>query len=141
MPLMICFLNSRKTIRDGINANSEEPNSIPYSMFCDPMMVFNPIGSVSMCDRCREIIDQKNSFHEKMKIHMTTAPTAGLLIGNRILNNTPRLLQPSIRAASSNSWGMLIRNWRRRNMPIGMDAIGRKTPGWVFRRFSAFATK
>ena len=55
----------------------------------------------------------------KLKTKIATIIRAGLDSGRMIRQKTPQLEQPSIRAASSRSVGMLKKNWRSRKVKNG----------------------
>src|SRR3978361_996426 len=55
-------------------------------------------------------LDSRNSFHEEMKARIAVVKTAGAASGMITLRNAWPWVQPSIRAASSSSHGISLKN-------------------------------
>src|SRR5215207_2585299 len=64
----------------------------------------------------RIINGQRKSFQKKTKAKTPTAANAGLERGRMICMKMRQREAPSIKAASSYSLGMLIKNWRSKKM-------------------------
>ena len=72
-----------------------------------------------------KIFGQKNSFHEAIKRTTPRAASAGLLNGKIILKKILNAPAPSIFADSSSSFGIYLKNCRRRNIPSGVIIAGK----------------
>src|SRR6185436_11031933 len=70
------------------------------------------------------ISGQRNESHESWNRMIAKAISAGSELGMMIRTNAPNREHPSIRAASSSSYGIPRKNWRSRNMPNGEAAKG-----------------
>jgi hypothetical protein len=57
------------------------------------------------------IIGHRTSFQEDINVIIPTVTIAGRELGHNILNKIENSLQPSIRAASIRSTGMLLKYW------------------------------
>ncbi|MNP68692.1 hypothetical protein D3C76_1646860 [compost metagenome] len=64
-----------------------------------------PVGSVFSVSLLMKKLASRYSFHTPRKLTMNTVTSTGKLIGNTILANNPRELNPSMIPASSNSSG------------------------------------
>src|SRR5207245_10746691 len=74
---------------------------------------------------------QRKLFQLAMKAKMPKVASAGLESGITIREKTVQWLAPSMKAASSSSWGRLRKAWRRRNVPNADATVGRIRPGEV----------
>ena len=84
-----------------------------------------PTGKVIFVDVEIKILGQKKSFQEAMKRTTPRAAIAGLLNGKIILKKILNAPAPSIFADSSSSFGIDLKNCRRRNIPSGVIIAGR----------------
>ncbi len=71
--------------------------------------------------RCRKMRATSNSFHTKSEQTTDIDRMIGLARGRIILQNIPKLPQPSIKAASINSCGMVVKKLRNRYIEKGRN--------------------
>src|SRR5947207_12249809 len=67
---------------------------------------------------------QRNESHESWKRMIAKAIKAGSELGRMIRQKAPNREQPSMRAASSSSYGIAMKNCLSKNMPKGEAANG-----------------
>ena len=91
---------------------------VPFSDIKESMAVkfFSPV---------RNVEDTRNSFHEFKPVIIPTVTRPGERRGKMICLITCSVLAPSIRAASSSSFGIAIKNERKREIASGSEVADR----------------
>ena len=91
-----------------------------------------PSGSVIWLVEVTAISGHRKLFHESRKVSAASVASAGADSGSTIRHSTVSRLAPSTRADSSYSIGSVRKNWRRKNMPNAVAALGRMSaPMWL----------
>ena len=96
-------------------AASIDVQSVEYR----PAKLVNPTGRVILSGSDIKTTAKINSFHMVIKLKMATVAMAVFEIGKRILQKTLPMVQPSMTAASSNSFGMVPKKAERMKIVVG----------------------
>src|SRR5216684_8833929 len=75
-----------------------------------------PSGRVKLSVLLRKISGPQKSFQWARKAKISAVATAGIASGRMTRQKIHQLDAPSIWAASSYSWGMVMKNWRIKKM-------------------------
>ena len=108
-PSINCFEAIKNNRIIGNDANVSPAKSEPQSAECSPNNDIIPTGIVRFIFSVIKISGKKKSFHAAIKLIITTVPSAGRINGNTTYQRTLRFPVPSIRAASSNSEGIVLK--------------------------------
>src|SRR5699024_6379926 len=103
------FCNHRKTTITGKVTSADAAIVLPQSTSNIEENSVNPTGSVRADSDVVSIEANTNSFHEIIKAYIPVAAKPGAAKGRVTLNKAPKWEHPSTIAASSNSFGMLIK--------------------------------
>jgi len=82
-----------------------------------PWKEVRPSWRVYLCSSLIAISGHTRSFQEPSRVKMASVARAGLASGRTIRQKTPKVVQPSMRPASSSSRGSERKNCRIRKMP------------------------
>jgi hypothetical protein len=122
---------NRKAMIRGIVATTFPLISSDHSVRRTPWKLASPSWIVYQCSSLIAISGQIRSFQEPSSVKIVRVANAGLASGSTMRQNTPKVVQPSMRAASSSSMGSDRKNWRIKKMPKAVASHGTKAAASV----------
>ncbi len=107
--------------------------SSPHGSWYSPTINCRPTGQVRIPWLVVNMSANRNSFHDEMAIRTAVAATPGRASGSTTRTIAPARVQPSMRAASSSSGGMLSKKPFRIQMLTGVRkaVYASASPRWV----------
>src|SRR5690625_382666 len=93
----------------GKEDNVNPANNAPQSAECSPNSDSIPTGIVFLVSSVMKIRGKKKSFQELIKLIIITVPKAGRINGNTTFHKILKSVAPSILAASSSPYGIVLK--------------------------------